>query len=65
MCIDLSYSDIARNGYKSGCEQMEIGGIMAFVFKVFLGNPTIMVTLITWTILVTLFLSIKEYNKHL
>jgi len=44
---------------------MEIGGLMAYAFKVFLGNPDIMVSLITWTVLVTLFLTILEVNKKL
>ncbi|MBQ6448874.1 hypothetical protein KGR20_09545 [Cytobacillus oceanisediminis] len=44
---------------------MEIGGLMAFAFKVFLGNPDIMISLITWTVLTTLFLTILEINKKL
>lgn len=44
---------------------MEIGGLMAYAFKVFLGNPDIMVSLITWTVLVTLFFTILEVNKKL
>lgn len=44
---------------------MEIGGLMAYAFKVFLGNPDIMVSLITWTVLITLFLIIFEVNKKL
>jgi len=44
---------------------MEIGGLMAYAFKVFLGNPDIMVSLITWTVLVTLFLTVLEVNKKL
>jgi len=44
---------------------MEIGGLMAYAFKVFLGNPDIMVSLITWTVLVTLFLTVMEVNKKL
>lgn len=42
---------------------MEIGGLMAYAFKVFLGNPDIMVSLITWTVLITLFLTVLEVNK--
>lgn len=33
---------------------MEIGGLMAFAFKVFLGNPDILLTLSVWTFLVGL-----------
>ncbi|MEM5592060.1 hypothetical protein AAHH67_10595 [Niallia circulans] len=44
---------------------MEIGGLMAYVFKVFLGNPDIMVSLITWTVLITLYLTVLEVNKKL
>jgi|GEM_PF-1569043 len=44
---------------------MEIGGLMAYAFKVFLGNPDIMVSLITWTVLVTLFFTVLEVNKKL
>jgi len=44
---------------------MEIGGLMAYAFKVFLGNPDIMASLITWTVLITLFFSILEFNKDL
>jgi hypothetical protein len=44
---------------------MEIGGLMAYAFKVFLGNPDIMVSLITWTVLVTLFITVLEVNKKL
>lgn len=43
---------------------MEIGGLMAQVFKVFLGNPDIMATIITWTILVTIVLSAIEIYKE-
>lgn len=42
---------------------MEIGGLMAYAFKVFLGNPDIMASLITWTVLITLFLTVLEVNK--
>lgn len=44
---------------------MEIGGLMAFAFKAFLGNPDIMASLITWTVLTTLFFTILEFNKKL
>jgi len=44
---------------------MEIGGLMAFVFKVFLGNPDIMASLITWTVLTTLYFTILEVYKKL
>jgi hypothetical protein len=43
---------------------MEIGGLMAYAFKVFLGNPDIMATLITWAILLTLALTVIESFKN-
>lgn len=43
---------------------MEIGGLMAFAFKVFLGNPDIMAALITWAILTTLVLTVIEIFKE-
>lgn len=39
---------------------MEIGGLMAYVFKVFLGNPDIMAALITFAVLTTLALTVIE-----
>ncbi|MBU8733702.1 MULTISPECIES: hypothetical protein [Cytobacillus] len=43
---------------------MEIGGLMAYAFKVFLGNPDIMAALITWGIIVTLALTVIESFKE-
>jgi len=43
---------------------MEIGGLMAHAFKVFLGNPDIMAALITWAILSTLALTVIEIFKE-
>ncbi|MBH0176234.1 hypothetical protein IHV09_22005 [Fictibacillus sp. 23RED33] len=43
---------------------MEIGGLMAYAFKVFLGNPDIMAALITWAVLVTLALTVIEIFKE-
>lgn len=42
----------------------EIGGLMSHVFKIFIGNPDIIVTQITWLIFVTLTLTIFELNKE-
>lgn len=42
---------------------MEIGGLMAFAFKVLLGNPDIMAALFTWAVLITLVLTVIEVNK--
>lgn len=42
---------------------MDIGGLMAFGFKVFLGNPSIMASLVTWAVLVTLSLTVIEIMK--
>jgi hypothetical protein len=35
---------------------MEVGGLVAYAFKVFLGNPDVMVTLLTWAVVVTIVL---------
>lgn len=44
---------------------MEIGGLMVYAFKVFLGNPDIMAAIITWAILSTLALTVIEIFKDL
>lgn len=44
---------------------MEIGGLMAYAFKVFLGNPDIMAALITWAVLTALSLTVIEIFKDL
>ena len=43
---------------------MEIGGLMAYAFKVFLGNPDIMAALITWAILSALALTVIEIFRE-
>jgi hypothetical protein len=35
---------------------MEIGGLVAFLFKIFLGNPDVMTILLGWAVTVTLVL---------
>lgn len=42
---------------------MDIGGLMAFAFKIFLGNPSIMASLVTWAVLITLVLTVIEIMK--
>ena len=42
---------------------MEVGGLMAYVFKIFLGNPTIMTVLITWAVFISLLLTVIETTK--
>lgn len=42
---------------------MNTGGLMAYAFGYFLGNPDVMTALITWAILVTLSLTIFEFSK--
>ncbi|AIF45721.1 hypothetical protein X953_19795 (plasmid) [Virgibacillus sp. SK37] len=43
---------------------MEIGGLMAQAFKIFLGNPDVMAVLITWAVFISLFLTVIEiFNK--
>lgn len=42
---------------------MEIGGLMAHAFGLFLGNPDIMAALLTWTVLTTLVLTIMQIYK--
>lgn len=39
---------------------MEVGSLMAYAFKMFLGNPDIMAALITWAVLTTLALTVIE-----
>lgn len=43
---------------------MEIGGLMAYAFKVLLGNPDIMAALITWAVITTLVLTVIEVFKE-
>ncbi len=43
---------------------MEIGGLMAEAFKVFLGNPDIMSVILTWIVFSTLILTVLEINKE-
>lgn len=43
---------------------MDVGGLMAQAFKIFLGNPDIMVTQITWIVFSTLILSVLEINRE-
>lgn len=43
---------------------MAIGGLMAYAFAVFLGNPDIMAALITWAVLITLALTAIEIFKE-
>lgn len=42
---------------------MEIGGLMAEVFRIFLGNPDIMAFVLTWTVFFTLVLVVFEVQK--
>lgn len=42
---------------------MMIGGLMGHAFKILLGNPDVIVTVITWMVFSTLLLSIIELNK--
>ncbi|MBM7543249.1 hypothetical protein [Amphibacillus cookii] len=43
---------------------MEIGGLMAEAFKIFLGNPDIMTVLLGWGVFVALILTVLQiYNK--
>lgn len=44
---------------------MEIGGLMAYAFKVFLGNPDVVLTLTIWTILVSLMTTILSLSSDL
>lgn len=43
---------------------MDIGGLMAYAFKTFFGNPDIMASLITWAIFSTLVLTVIEVFKE-
>lgn len=42
---------------------MEIGGLMAYAFKVFLGNPDILLSLTVWTLLTTLVVNIMRISS--
>lgn len=42
---------------------MEVGGLMAHVFRIFLGNPDIMAILLTWSVFLTLVLTVSEIQK--
>lgn len=42
---------------------MEIGGLMAFAFKMFLGNPDVILTLSVWTFLVSLVATIIHLSS--
>lgn len=44
---------------------MEIGGLMAYAFKMFLGNPDIILTLTIWTILVNMVTTIIKLSSDL
>lgn len=44
---------------------MEIGGLMAEAFKIFIGNPDIMAVLITFAIALTLSLTVVEIFKDM
>lgn len=44
---------------------MAIGGLVAHTFRLFLGNPDIMVTAITWIIFATLLLTVVEIGKEM
>lgn len=43
---------------------MEIGGLMGYAFKVFLGNPDIMAGLLTFGVILTLILTVIEIFKE-
>lgn len=43
---------------------MEIGGLMAETFRLFLGNPDVLFTQITWLVFATLILTILEMKKE-
>lgn len=46
-----------------GVEQMEIGGLMSHVFRIFLGNPDVMATILTFSVFLTLALTVSEIQK--
>jgi hypothetical protein len=43
---------------------MEVGGLMFYAFKVFLGNPTIMAFLLTFAVVITLALTVIEISRE-
>lgn len=42
---------------------MEIGGLMAQAFKLFLGNPDVMAVLLTWLVFSTLILTVLAMRE--
>lgn len=42
---------------------MEIGGLMSHVFRIFLGNPDVMATILTFSVFLTLALTVSEIQK--
>ena len=42
---------------------MEVGGLMAEGFKIFLGNPDIIVVLIGWSVFVSLLLTVVGLSR--
>jgi hypothetical protein len=44
---------------------MEIDGLMLQAYKIFLGNPGVMISLLTWAIIVTLVFVAKRVFEDL
>lgn len=42
---------------------MKIGGLMAYAFKILLGNPDILMGLATWAVISTLVLTVIEISR--
>jgi hypothetical protein len=58
MWIALSDDSSIDQRIRKGAFTMEIelGGLVAYAFKVFLGNPDVMAVLLTWAVGITLVL---------
>jgi hypothetical protein len=65
LCDDLPiFEDIVCGSWK-GVVEMEIGGLMAYAFKVIFGNPDVMVLISTFTISIALGMVIARIYDDL
>jgi hypothetical protein len=44
---------------------MEIDGLMMQAYKIFLGHPGVMISLLTWAVIVTLVFTIKRIHEDM
>jgi hypothetical protein len=63
--ITLSNDSSTFRSIRKGAFKMEVGGLVAYAFKVFLGNPDVMATLLTWAVVVTIVLVVFRVYEDL